>query len=228
MRNIGRVRAGRDLAKKLVAETERRPGDRYFFQAATASALGAGNCGEYANIGRIVHSAKVLPRETSVVVGHKTVDHAWTESRPAGDAAREHTIVIDGWAEGPPVFAPDGAFTASAQDIFTLGRLPRETLGARAPRLLDDLEQRIRTHFGDEGLQALVPATPSKLPTTGIFSPTPVVAAAFSDRVKPRLATGGLSAEIVAAGAARSLGQPIHALRADVPAILEIAQQVLP
>jgi hypothetical protein len=226
LRNLGRVAASRGLARKLVAESG--PKNQHFIHAAAACALGSGNCGEYANIGFIVHSARLLPGETSNKVKHKTLDHAWAESRLPDDVDREHTIVIDGWGEGPPVFAPDGAFTVSADNIRLEAFIRPPKPHDWATSQLDKVEQQIRTRHGEAGLQALLPPAPSKLPPSGIWAPTPVVDDAFSARVKPRLAAGGLSAQIVAAGAARSLGQPIHALKADVPAILEIAQRVLP
>jgi hypothetical protein len=228
-RNLDRVNTARNLAKKLEAEQPTTATQAEYFRAASVSAFGVGCCGEYATLGLFMHADKLVPGEMAYKVRHATIDHSWVESRLIG-TERDRTVIIDPWGEGPPVLATDGAFTTSEEDIKDLKSMPLFAPSDRVRRNLAAVEERIHTRFSESELQAMLPpALPTWLRFNGgIFSPTPVIDEEFSDRVRPRIEAGGLSVEIAMAGAARALGQPIHTLAADVPAIRDVALQVLP
>jgi hypothetical protein len=230
-RNDSRLRAARRLARKLQAQ-EQSPTTRtraQYFAAASAITFGVGNCGEFAALAMFMHADKLVPGERAYTVGHATVDHSWVESRLIG-ADRDRTVIIDAWGEGPPILATDGAFTTSQAEINDLTNMRPLAPSNRARRNLAAIEARIHTRFSKEALEAMVPWTPPKWLrfNLGVFSPTPVIDEDFSDRVRPRIEAGGLSAQIATAGAARALGQPVHTLKADVQAILDVGLQVLP
>lgn len=227
-RNYGRAVASRALAKKLYDDIpERFGGKGTFVTAAAATTYGVGNCGEYANVAVLLHTDKLQWGEEAHRVEHRGSDHSWVESRPGGDDDREHTVVIDGWCEGPPILATDGAFTRSTEDIQDLVHLRAETPRNGVRNRLESLERDARTRYGEEGLRELIPRK-AWIPWSYGHASTPVIDDDFSARVRPRLDAGGLAAEITAAGAARALGQPLHTLKTDVPRILDVARQILP
>ncbi|HET9642325.1 MAG TPA: hypothetical protein VFP68_02970 [Burkholderiaceae bacterium] len=85
--------------------------------AVSALLGGAGNCEEYAALSSLAMAARLPPRAQARTVTRPFVDHVWSEASIDGNFKdRSHTVVIDGWRQGPAVFAPDHAHAA-----FTCG-----------------------------------------------------------------------------------------------------------
>ena len=107
-----RVIVGREITAKLEQQhTDFGTPDA----AAVAMFVAAGNCGEHAYVATSLHVAKLGEAELAHHVTRKGLDHHWSESRSG--KARDDDIVIDAWAEGPAIFAPDGAFTRKEKGL---------------------------------------------------------------------------------------------------------------
>jgi hypothetical protein len=77
-------------------------------QAVAATAFSAGRCGEYSPTAAVLHTSRLQPGESLHIVSDS--GHQWAEARIGGD--RDRAVVLDAWASGPPVLAPDGSHTA--------------------------------------------------------------------------------------------------------------------
>jgi hypothetical protein len=89
---------------------------------------GAGNCQEYATLTALAMAARLPQGAQARTVKRRLVDHTWTEASIDGNFKdRKHTVVADGWRQGPAVFAPDHAHAA-----FTPG-LRRHIIDPRKP-----------------------------------------------------------------------------------------------
>ncbi|SDI40139.1 hypothetical protein SAMN05216466_12240 [Paraburkholderia phenazinium] len=81
--------------------------------AAAATVFGAGNCGEHASTTSVYHSRRLEDQETVHYVSGQGLGHAWAQARLPGAADSgegERTVVMDAWANGPAVLAPDARF----------------------------------------------------------------------------------------------------------------------
>jgi hypothetical protein len=101
------------VTNDLVANYEAR-------RAGAAIAFQAGNCREHASVAALAYGRFAVqqgrdPSETVDVVGG--LNHNWAEVRahPGG----EDSVVMDPWAEGPPVMAADSRFARDRSRVQT-------------------------------------------------------------------------------------------------------------
>ncbi|PPU97887.1 type III effector HopX1 [Xanthomonas hyacinthi] len=120
-----RTKAARQFKDELYARGGGRVVDypeQMTHAAAAAVVFGAGNCGEYASTTSVYHSSQLDARETVHRVAGS--NHAWAEARvPADDGIGASTIVMDGWAKGPAVLAPDSRFAARREQLRSMVQL---------------------------------------------------------------------------------------------------------
>jgi hypothetical protein len=83
--------------------------------------VGAGNCGEHANLTAIAMASRAAMDIKARLTTRPLIDHTWTEASRKGDHKdREHTAVLDAWRDGPAVFAPDHAHAAWTFGLKTI------------------------------------------------------------------------------------------------------------
>ncbi|UKE50918.1 type III effector HopX1 [Xanthomonas translucens] len=202
-------------ARQLKNELDMRGGGQFVeyveqmaHSAAAATVFGSGNCGEYTSITSIRHSSKLQAQETV----HRVINtnHVWAEARvPADDGSGANTIVMDAWAKGPAVLAPDSRFAARREEVQSTVQLDPVT-GRTARIAANDLilemrakgpaevERRIRqgatcTERVAAGINhALLP-----LGIGGYWPEQHVLNDAFAERVRARLASP-VSADLLA------------------------------
>ncbi|HET9644441.1 MAG TPA: hypothetical protein VFP68_14065 [Burkholderiaceae bacterium] len=237
-RNRWRIKATRALAEKLDRDKKVRGNDvarRAIHGIAAAIAYGVGNCREYAGISWMLHLGRLEKGEAASFVEAEGVDHLWTEAHPEGQP--EEAIVIDGWSEGPPVLAPDGAFSKAPSASKIRHKLAGRELSAALRSQIERVGLDLRQTLGNVGLQSLLAeVTPPPFTMAWLkawWSPPnywtsmSVFDEEFASRARERLQPRDLLAEIAAAGAARALQQPIWMLKIDVPRILDVANYLM-
>ncbi len=199
------------------------------YQAALAAVMGSGNCGEFSMVAAHVHAARMQPDERLAVQNIPGIDHCWVvlegASSPGGSRPR---VVLDPWAEGPPMAAADGVFTAS-------GNPPAVTqhciASSEAPEAHGHFEA-LRAHPDDDlvrqlHLMAQDYARSNPWSTTPAFEqPMPVVAPAFRNQawqaMKHAPDTEHLRAAALAQGQAVA-GMAPQADERDVQRIIDFA-----
>ncbi|MBP4047298.1 RHS repeat-associated core domain-containing protein, partial [Chromobacterium violaceum] len=194
---------------------------------AVAIKMGAGNCGEHANVTMAVHAGKIVENETVMIVdGADDFDHSWSETElSSGDR-----VIMDAWAEGPAVMAEDSNFSQDERNrnVFKSmnmhqGRMHNSKTMSRVADLtisghIDREWKMYKKHAQRKDL---------KIDADHVWSPTDVLHQDFKDGVrkfqekglvKRRLRKEGvrskggvsrriqLSREVAAVGAARALG----------------------
>ncbi|WP_234420476.1 type III effector HopX1, partial [Xanthomonas fragariae] len=175
--------------------------------AAAAVVFGSGNCGEHASVTSIYHSSRLDAQETVHHVAKR--NHAWVEARvPAGDDADSSTIVMDGWAKGPAILAPDSRFAARREKLCSNVQL--DAASGRDARIATNdliLEMRAkgpaeverRIHQGVTLSARFVAFIDSFLPSgIGDWSEQHVLDDAFAGRVRAHLDASAASAELLA------------------------------
>jgi hypothetical protein len=223
-------------------------GQRSFAVAAGMAAyVGAGNCGEFANVSAHVHAKRLEPDEHLVIerlaphppahggtasAGEQQPplpagDHAWLRVQGAAETGGVSAI-LDAWGEGPPIEPRDGEFA-------NRDRTAVETVRTIAHASAGEVNREFQSHLNGpppsavRRLNAVInaPARRDAAPET-IYAPTPIVSQSFAQvaasavarrRQDPALRT-------IAADAARSIGASPAQAAAAVPAILDIAQDL--
>jgi hypothetical protein len=111
-RSFRHVKASRDLFTQM--KSDYKPGTlekHEALRAATTMALRAGNCGEYAGLATLISASSLEPGETARKVGTpKRGDHDWSELWMNGTEPADSDIIIDAWANGPPVLREDSKY----------------------------------------------------------------------------------------------------------------------
>ena len=116
-----RMKAARTLKGQFYRGTGQRWVDfntQATHSAAAASVFGAGNCGEHASTTAVYHSRRLEEHETVHYVSGLRVGHAWAEARlPSSAGDGERAVVLDAWADGPPVLASDARFAKQREQV---------------------------------------------------------------------------------------------------------------
>ncbi len=184
-------------------------------RTAGLTALAAsGNCEEFANLAAHVHAARLHPgdRATVETLEAESINHAWVLVRSATPAGGEPgsgpAAVLDAWADGPVIDPTDGTFSSGAAgptepshriDGHEAGAVVAAFEHARNPDLKG---QGPRLERYAAGLASRVDDSNPKL-----YSPTPVVSAAFAEAAAT--AIGGAAPQTLRASAiAAVLGSP--------------------
>lgn len=235
-----RSRTTRDMLQVL----ERHKDTRALFmhsllaRASIAECVQGGLCKEYGAIATVLHSAKRRPEESVHLVDHLYRKHSFVVSRvPAG---HHKTIVMDAWAQGPAVLAPDSEFAsrqACTAAKFSVNHDDTTDLPA---------EMAVRTRYFKDNMSAFAEAHLQRLKamdfrySSELWQPQPVVSEAFRAVVKRGLAAalsapqpafrlpqpvawGAVINEMKAVAAARSLGVRVPAATHAAEAIVESA-----
>ncbi|MHA6884946.1 AVRPPHE avirulence protein [Ralstonia pseudosolanacearum] len=154
--------------------------------AAIAMVAGAGNCGEHADLATFLHAAKLKDGEAVDNVHIDDFDHFWAVvHRAEPDLQRD--IYIDPWGKGPALFAVDGMVTyrpGERHTKFGYDKASGEEAHADMEMLETVLATRMRNGIG-ETMRRLGPDY--RYPPDKVWGVTPIVARAFTDRVKAEL-----------------------------------------
>lgn len=157
-------------------------------EAATAAFTGAGSCGEHGSVAAHIHAAKLSAGEKVHRVDHRTKDHGWAESSVGTD--HEDRIVMDAWASGSAVFAPDSAYSNDVRQVEILDTWDGRT-GPGANAAMNRQKQEFDRSRGEEwqSLQEKMKTPNYRLPpsNTGVLDPTPVIDASFVQRVVAKM-----------------------------------------
>jgi len=221
--------------------------------AAVAMFVAAGNCGEHAQVATSLHVAKLEEAESIHQVTRKGVDHRWSESRSG--KTRDHDVVIDAWAEGPAIFASDGAYTRKekglrsvdvyrASQAYAVSESIKRTTQQLEERAPDNLDTRL-AELNSQGY---------RISKKFVWEPEPVLSTSFARRVgeklgmeasttgaklrrwvrglvglpqKERPPTAALLDEIRAVGVARSLGGSVKTAEKDAAGIVDAAKDLV-
>jgi len=236
-------------ARTLKEELDSRSGEGWVdystqavHSAAAAIVFGAGNCGEHASLAGVYHTRRLEKREAVHHVHDRFAGHSWAEARlPAppesDDGAR--AVVMDAWADGPPVLAPDGRFARRRERAESMLHFEAST-GRDARIAANDLVLKTRANGSAEvqrriqtgvTLSARYAAwVDSKLPSgIGDWSAQKVVDDAFAKRVLEKLIGAPSSADVLehAARVADQFGiDPAHRAK-QAQRIFEAARALL-
>jgi hypothetical protein len=153
--------------------------------AAAAMYSRAGNCGEHAAVGLVLHASKLAPDETAHLVA-PDVDHKFGEVRTS--EGRDHDVVMDPWAHGPAIMAVDGRFAD--------GSVPTNSTSLTC----DELQEVAREAHEGLGILEQSPWVPLKfeeiynlssarvrLHPLSLYDPIPVLSDAFCARADAHL-----------------------------------------
>jgi hypothetical protein len=220
--------------------------------AAVAMFVAAGNCGEHARVATSLHVAKLGEAEAAHDVKRKGVDHAWCESRSG--KGRDHDVVIDPWAEGPAILAPDGAYTRKEKELRSAGAY-RASESYAVSESMKRTKQQLEIHAPvnlDARLDQLN-RQGYRIPRRSVWEPEPVLSTSFARRVgkklgmkasatgaklhrwvrglvgfpqKERPPTAPLLDQIRAVGVARSLGGSVKTAAKDATDIVDAAKDL--
>lgn len=152
--------------------------------AAAALVMRAGNCMEHASAALGLHAARQAPGEAIVSVVPAGVDHNFVELRTG--EGREHDVVVDPWADGPAIMAPDGEFTGAQPPLEVTRVLPGQgrAVAAAVERRVDRLAATGREAI-DERLVELEHAGARY--EGHVYSPLGVMSDEFLDRARQGL-----------------------------------------
>ena len=221
--------------------------------AAVAMFVAAGNCGEHAGVATSLHVAKLGQTESAHDVTREGADHLWSECRSG--KGRDHDVVIDPWAEGPAIFAPDGAYTRKEKGLRSVGAyLASESyaVSESIKRTTQLLEAHAQANL-DRRLDKLN-RQGYRIPKKRVWQPEPIFSTSFARRVGKKLGmkastTGAklgrwvrglvglpqkerppnapLLDEIRAVGVARSLGGSVKTAAKDAADIVDAAKDLV-
>ncbi|AST33755.2 AVRPPHE avirulence protein [Ralstonia solanacearum] len=152
--------------------------------AAIAMVAGAGNCGEHADLATFLHAAKLKEGETVDNVHIDDFDHFWAVVHRGAEPDPERDVFIDPWGKGSALFAVDGAMTyhpGNRNTKFGYDKASGEEAHADMEMLETVLATRMRGGIG-ETMRQLGPDY--RYPPDKVWGVTPIVARAFTDRVK--------------------------------------------
>jgi hypothetical protein len=221
--------------------------------AAVAMFVAAGNCGEHARVATSLHVAKLGEAESAHDVTRNGVDHAWCESRSG--KGRDHDVVIDPWAEGPAILAPDGEYTRKEKGLRSAGAYRASesyAVSVSIKRTTQQLEFHAPVNL-DMRLDELN-SQGYRIPRKKVWEPEPVLSTSFARRVGKKLGmqastTGAklgrwlrglvglpqkerppnapLLDQIRAVGVARSLGGSVKTAAKDAAGIVDAAKDLV-
>ncbi|CAM3360034.1 hypothetical protein [Paracidovorax anthurii] len=214
------VEAGRTVKDALV----RRGMPNIPAYAAGGLIARAGNCGEFAAVGILLHvpllKAKVpqsQEAESIYLVKSQRIEHDWVELRD--ERGPQYHVVLDPWLRGPAVFSRDSQWGGHPDDFRLVsgydraaGLKDRETLDKTLATSTPALQARFR-----RGLQEVGPTL--RYDPKTVYPPMSVVGRGFERRVQAKM-----SQPLNEARAAR-WGVPIDALA--VPRSMKTARRAV-
>jgi hypothetical protein len=168
-------------------------------EAAVAAATGAGVCDDFANLAVSRYAAQQTDRETLLLMGSERAQHLWAEVRPcpaspaegSEPAATAGSITMDGWAQGPAVYAEDRnaqVYGADAQSIQAFDHREAPALRDRYERTFARVADPIQRVMHTE-LRAMERQGATR--RTGVFpAATHVFSTEFAARVQAKRAHG--------------------------------------
>jgi len=141
---------------------------------------GAGHCGEHGNLAAAAHAARLREGEQSQKIAGLGIDHGWAETTPANPRGRadkeKRTIVMDTWADGPAVFAPDSRYRSHRG-----GGTVTERFGREHADLLQKAKERAAGIARQRDPREMPPAS---LPERSLWDAVSGVDEAFAGRVQ--------------------------------------------
>lgn len=241
----GESRVGMVAAREMVNDWNREgvrladtePVDFHVKRAAASMVFGAGSCAEHASLAILSYGNEAQrheqpPQERVQAVHHRIHKHGWAEARSgAGSSGR---VVMDPWADGPPVLAEDSRFAKNRKAVSTKTSISLaeaaegHRLAARAAEteMRDKAEiERKRQKSSDYIAQEWAEGHEAEWVQTQ-WSPQSVLDDAFARRAGQRLQS--LQSEVHAAGVAMSLGsRRVSDVVKDAPRIVDAAKTLL-
>lgn len=223
--NLSRVHATRTYFERTVlpeieARMESQPGaitdpvlTAHACLAVTSIVLGAGNCGEHAEVATHLHARKLQPGREQVLMleDPNNGTHEWAEVR--NERGRDHHVIMDPWSIGTAVLAPD-SLRPVAIEPNSAGPYRHED----APAIEQAMAERwkIATTRDKQALAHMankpVPQARRALIAPALQEPKPVLNPAFFSRVAAQLPPGPGSTE----AHTRSQAQTLEGLAAEV------------
>jgi hypothetical protein len=172
--NVAALSAMREVVKAL---SHGRPSSAAE-EAAIASSVGAGHCGEFASVATATAAGALKPGEKLVRVRSKRIDHGFMLLSGNG-----YLVKFDGWGEGSAIDSVDGTYSRRRKDYEK-----RMVLKAsEVPDFFTKFEKGLeRAAFLKPRFDALMPAKRRERldPQTLYSSSTPIVNEAFAKRVR--------------------------------------------
>ncbi|MFA0924486.1 avirulence protein [Xanthomonas fragariae] len=154
-----------------------------------------GHCAGYSAVATMLHVQKLQPEESIHYVQHNHHGHDWAEWRvPDG---HHKTIVVDPWAQGPAVFAPDSRFAANdqhTQERLALNAKDADDMAAKMAAGAQYLQENCLPLAGTH-LKRLK-AQKFHCAPKEVWQPQPVVSDAFRIRVRQGLAALATTPEL--------------------------------
>ena len=144
------------------------------------------HCAGYSAVATMLHAPKLEVEESVHYVQHNLQAHDWSESRvPDG---HHKSVVMDPWAEGPAVLAPDSRFAHDALRAQERLALNSEE-GKRVPNEVAENVQFLKENYSARAASRLehLRAQRFRCPPGEVREPQPVVSDTFRARVKERL-----------------------------------------
>ncbi|WP_439391909.1 hypothetical protein [Ideonella sp. YS5] len=223
----------RDLARRFPDAGAAERALDYMTKAIAARLLASGNCGEHARV--VADARSRLPDAPAAIriARSDAVDHAWAEALGTAGELRSDDVMLDAWMRTPAHLREDSHFG----DALTQTRLELDDPVATAwmASVIDRMSTQLEH---DTALIALIqPAaelTWEKLESDGVAGaeesvPINLKPAFLHEASVQAARQPALSAEVLAAGVAQSLGLPVaESVRADtVQAILQARDELL-
>jgi hypothetical protein len=196
--------------------------------AMTGKVFGAGVCDNYAGLAALSYGVKAQeagrpPQEQVRILSHEENEHTWAEVHaPEEDAP---AIVMDGWRDGPAVFAEDAGMVRDAGQVQVNASMDLAA-AAEAHEWVDEFargfmgQRFMRLDQAEDELAEMEPRAARV--------PPPLLDEAFAGRVQERLQAAEprelLQAELQAMSLAASYGsQGVANLASDASRILQEA-----
>jgi hypothetical protein len=223
----------RELARRFPDAAAAERALDYMTRTIAARLLASGNCGEHARV--VADARSRLPDAPAAIriARSDAVDHAWAEALGTAGELRSDDVVLDAWMRTPAHLREDSHFG----DALTQTRLELDDPAATAwmASMIEHMSTRLEH---DTALLALIePAAGlswEKFESDGVDGaevsvPLNLKPAFLAEASAQAAGQPALSAEVLAAGVALSLGLPLaESVRADtVQTILQARDELL-
>jgi hypothetical protein len=208
------------------------PEERFSMQTETAVSLitGQASCLGSALVAAHVHASRLGQGQAVAVVANDHVDHVWSEARRPG-SDRSNDVILDRWTSGPAILKQDSRFGQDprVEDIYSLAPEDRDhardTVASITDEIKNDPELMEEFKANLEVLGRMDYRFAGKT-----WNEENVMGKRFRKHAAARLHAPrpAYGLELLAAGAARSLGEGVRSAVDKAPGIVETAKAMFP